>query len=137
MHPASQHEAHWEARGEIDFSIGRCGVGQAVWRQAALLTVNMLFMLVTLETSQASCWLKSFAYCRARRGAVGSGMRDKPSVAGVASGQAVWRQAALHTLNIPSMVVTLETFQASGWLKTRAPCREKRGAMESRRRDRL
>ena len=52
-----------------------------------LCTWNIWSMLVTFETSQASGWLKLYAFCRARRGAVGSRRRDQSSVVGVASGK--------------------------------------------------
>ena len=54
----------------------------AVQRQVALRTRNIWSILVTLETSQASGWLKAFAYYQARQGAVGSGRRDASCVAG-------------------------------------------------------
>ena len=87
----------------------------AVQRQGALRTRNIWSILVTLETSQASGWLKPFAFCRARRGVVGSERRDGYCVAG-GVGREVRRHAALRTWNIWSMLVTLETSQASGWL---------------------
>ena len=47
----------WEAR----WILPRGGVRQAV--RVALRTLNIWFVLLTLETSQASGWLKSFAPC--------------------------------------------------------------------------
>ena len=69
----------WQARLVLR---GGGGAGQVVQRQAALRTENIQAMLVTLETSQASSWLKASAACRARRGKVGSGRRGGSHVAG-------------------------------------------------------
>ena len=60
----------WEARWILH---GGYSVRQVVQRQVALRTWNIPLMLVTLETSQASGWLKAFADCRARQGVARSG----------------------------------------------------------------
>ena len=112
-------DAYCQARGGVvgsgrrDGSCVAGGFGQVMQRQAALRTENILSILVTLKTFHASGWSKACADCQARRGTVGSGRRDGACVAG-GFGQAMQRQAALRTENILSMLVTLETSQASG-----------------------
>ena len=100
LHPARRGEAWWEVRGDMDLAwrlVTR--VRRVAQKQAALRTLNIRSMVVTLETSQESGWLKVRADCQAMRGVVGSGRRDGSCVArGV--GRAVQRQAALRTENI-------------------------------------
>ena len=104
-------------------------------RARAERTRNMSLMIVTLDVSRLSGWLKDLAFCRAERKAYeASGMR--------AGGRGGYGAAAAHaacrggpncgdrgraheerTRNMSRMVVTLDVSKLSDWLNTDAPCR--------------
>jgi len=97
-------------------------------------------MVVTLEVSKLSGWLKAVAYCRVEGRACDAGGRGVRAGrreglwcgGGTTSGMQgekarlkAWgpRARAERTWNIWRMVVTLEVSKLSGWLKAYAPCR--------------
>ena len=113
---------------------------QKAWgpRARAERTPNMANMVVTLEGSKLSGWLKADACCRVEGGHAMRGGRGASRVAGGAG--VWWRHDKRHargptqglgakgtrgerTKNMASMVVTLEESKLSGWLKALAPCR--------------
>ena len=103
---------------------------------ARVRTRNMASMLVTLDVSRFSGWLKASALCRVARGgtyeAGGSSGRDvRGRWAGLRSrmqGRPVWsHRARVRTANMCSMVVTLDVSKLSGWLNADVDCREPKG----------
>ena len=102
-------------------------------------TTNMRDMVVTLEVSQLSGWLKADAPCRVegracdakgrevragrREGLGGWWRHDKRHARGPTLKRLGARARAERTMNIWDMVVTLEVSKLSGWLKVDAPCR--------------
>ena len=100
----------------------------------------MRSMLVTLEVSKPSGWLKAYAFCRverkghAMRGEVRAGRREgvrrrrrKRHARGRPESRLLGARArAERTPNIWYMVVTSEVSRLSGWLKADACCRVER-----------
>ena len=86
----------------------------------------MLVMILTLEVSKLSGWLKAYAACRESKGGQAYGAGHAACRGGL-----VCRLGAGHgeerTTNIWSMVVTLEVSKLSGWLNAFAFCRESKG----------
>jgi len=109
-------------------------------RARAERTRNISNMVVTLEVSKLSGWLKADADCRVKRRACDAGERGASREAG---GPVVWwrhtrgmhgedgptqglwgpRACAERTKNMKLMVVTLEVSKLSGWLRADASCR--------------
>jgi len=104
---------------------------------------HVAHMVVTLEVSKLSGWLKADASCRVEGRACDAGGRGASREAG---GPGVWwrhtrgmhgekarlkawgpRARAERTGNMPHMVVTLEVSKFSGWLKADAYCAESKG----------
>jgi hypothetical protein len=139
--------ASWEAGGPVV-----CGGGTTSgmygekarlskdWgpRARAERTQNMASMVVTLEVSKLSGWLKAHACCRVE----GEGMRCGGGEVRAGRREGLWcgggttsgmhgarlkawgpRARAERTANMASMVVTLEVSKLSGWLEADAPCR--------------
>ena len=109
------------------------------WRFGARArTPNMPAMLVTLDVSKLSGWLNFSASCRVTRTAheagqgVGREARGRCGRGGGASRmKARARLEIPRTLNISSMLVTLDVSKFSGWLNLYAACRVARTAHEA------
>jgi len=96
-------------------------------------------MVVTLEVSKLSGWLKAKAYCRIEGRACNAGGREVRGgrqeglvwwlhTSGMHGGEGLTqglgpRARAERTENIELMSVTLEVPKLSGWLKAKAYCR--------------
>ena len=102
----------------------------------------MYFMVVTLDVSRLSDWLKG-VLCRVARWAYdarasGAGREVRGRWAGTTAQAAfqgrarleVW--ARVRTSNMLSMVVTLDVSRLSNWLKASALCRVARWAYDAR-----
>ena len=105
-------------------------------------------MVVTLEVSQLSGWLKADARCRVegrahamRGGEVRAGRREglgwwrhTRGMHGEKARLKAWRPRARaeRTLNMKNMVVTLEVSKLSGWLKAVVRCAESKGGHATR-----
>jgi len=102
-------------------------------------TLNMYCMVVTLEVSKLSGWLKANARCRVEgRACDAGGERCEPGSGRARGGVVAARQAACtgkvrlkawgpraraeRTSNMELMVVTLEMSKLSGWLNNDARC---------------
>jgi len=126
------HKRH--AKGWPDSRLGAKGTrGERTW--------NMVLMVVTLEVSKLSGWLKANAYCRVEgRACDAGGERCEPgggracgvcgggtqeACTGVGPTQGLWgpRARAERTRNMLLMSLTLEVSMLSGWLKAFASCR--------------
>ena len=90
----------------------------------------MVSMVVTLDVLKFSGWLNAFAFCRVETGTHGAGHTVRGGV---------WARrrgiGGACTLNISSMVLTLDVSKFSGWLNTSASCRAepKGGGYDARR----
>ena len=90
-------------------------------------------MVVTLDVSKLSSWLNASAFCRESQGG-GHAVRGSASgmhgegLAQPDSRLRPRRARAERTINMYSMVVTLDVSKLSSWLNADAPCRVERRA---------
>ena len=101
----------------------------------------MACMLVMLDVSKFSGWLNATACCPVEREAYEEGRVAGGRWEAAAAEAACWegptmgaagRARAERTVNMCSMVVTLDVFQLSGWLNACAFCRVEREACGKR-----
>jgi hypothetical protein len=142
---AGRREGLWVvARRKCGYVHGKGPTQDLGARACAERTVNMLsHLLVTLEVSQLSGWLKAYAFCPAER--EGHAMRGEAR-AGRREGVGWWwrerrargqgptqglggRARAERTVNTSVMSVTLDVSKFTGWLKACACCRVERTSM--------
>ena len=111
-------------------------------RARAERTQNMPCMLVTLDVSKLSGWLKALADCRVERRACDAGRgaareacegfgwrrRNRHVQGGGRGGRLKAVERAERTWNMRCMLVTLDVSKLSGWLNTVAYCRVERRA---------
>ena len=126
------------AVGWGDDASGTAGKGSRLEVRARVRTLNMSSMVVTLEVSRVSGWLKALAHYRVARWAYEAGggacwevrgqcaeRRKRHCREGLSAGEV---GARARTLNMRSMVLTLDVSRVRGWLKLSAPCRLARWA---------
>ena len=120
---------------------GHAGKGSRMEVVARVRTLNMRRMVATLDVSNVSGWLKASAFCRVARWVydVEGGREVHERVVGGGNGASGMQGRArlevgarARTLNISSMVVTLDVSKLSGWLKASASCRVARWAYDAR-----